>query len=273
MKPLLHVLFDPSSAATLRQALAGQGRTEKAVCLYDDFSFGPIGVDGAARLAWIEEALGIADWESFMRPTAAFLAASCAPDILPVAWVSRRDVSSHAGFLWWLSQLGDAPCRIVDVTDLVIGDDPADPASLAIATSSLTAAEMAGLLGTEVELDPVERARHSSRWRQLVSEDAPLRIVDRQCALVSAPLTQFDALLLSCATAAWRNIGLVVGDAKATQLRGGFQPAAYFLLHSRAQRLAETGALEWRGDLSSLPDCEVRLPPAARAVRTPAATA
>jgi len=112
-----------------------------------------------------------------------------------------------------------------------------------------------------------------ARWQQLVSEDAPLRIVDRQCALVSAPLTQFDALLLSCATAAWRNIGLVAGDAKATQLRGGFQPAAYFLLHSRAQRLAETGALEWRGDLSSLPDCEVRLPPAAHAVRTPAATA
>ncbi|WP_267433043.1 hypothetical protein [Sphingomonas sp. GM_Shp_1] len=58
-----------------------------------------------------------------MADTVPFLEASCSNGVLPVAWISRRDARSYASFLWWLSHLGDAPCKIIDVTDLMVSGD------------------------------------------------------------------------------------------------------------------------------------------------------
>jgi len=266
-KPLLHVIFSPSGAGTLRQTLAQQGRTDRVACPYDDFSFGPIAkADGAARAAWVEEELGVSDWESVVATTAPFLEASCSNDVLPVAWISRRDARTYAGFLWWLSHLGNAACRIVDVTELTVSDDPADPASrrLAISPSILLTAQMAGLLGMEVDLDPRERSKHQARWTDLVSDNAPLRIVDRHGSLMSGPICHYDPRLIACATTAWQKMARIIGHALASFSDEGVHYPSDLLLLGRARTLAETGALEWRGDLSTMWDCELRLPASAQ---------
>lgn len=259
-KPLLHVVFGPSGAGTLRQTLAQQGRTDQVVCTYDDFSFGPIGADEAARIAWVEEELGVTGWESELLGAAPFLEASCSHDVLPVAWISRRDAQSYAGFLWWLSHLGEAPCKIVDVTDLRVGDDPADPAlgRLAISPSALMPDELARLLGSEAYLDPVEREEHQARWKQLVSDDAPLRIIDPDGSLISAPINYFDPRLLGCITTAWQKMARVIGEALASFLDDSVHQTGDLFLYARACILAETGVVEWRGDLSSMQACELR---------------
>ena len=263
-KPLLHVLFTPSGAGTLRQTLAQQGRAEQVACPFDDFSFGPVGTGDAARVAWVEEELGFTDWEGVVADTAPFLEASCSNDVLPVAWISRRDARSYAGFLWWLSHLGVAPCRIIDVTDLMVGGAGTDMAPWpAVSPAALVPEEMARLLDTQRDLGAVERGEHQDRWRQLLSDNAPLRVVDRDGSLTSAPISYFDPLLLSCATSAWQKMARIIGEALASFLDDGVHQTGDLVLYGRACVLAEGGSLEWRGDLSSMQACELRLPPSA----------
>lgn len=90
-----------------------------------------------------------------------FLAASLSPDIRPVAWFSRRRAHDYAGFLWWLWQLGDAPCEVIDITDMTFtyhGKDgkPRLP-NLAVSPSLLLPEHMANLLDRAAPLDPAER--------------------------------------------------------------------------------------------------------------------
>lgn len=260
-KPLLHVLFTPSGAGTLRQTLVQQGRTEQVACPFDDFSFGPVGADDTARVAWVEEELGITDWQSVVAETAPFLEASCSNDVLPVAWISRRDTRSYAGFLWWLSHLGDAPCKIIDVTGLKVGGAGTDMAPwLAISPAALVPEEMARLLDTERDLGAVERGEYQAQWSQLLSDNAPLRVVDRDGSLTSAPISYFDPLLISCATSAWQKMARIIGEALASFLDDGVHQTGDLILYGRACVLAEEGSLEWRGDLSSMQTCELRLP-------------
>jgi hypothetical protein len=261
-KPLLHVLFSPSAAGTLRHVLASLGRSDRVMCTYDDVSFGPITADASARVAWVEEELGVTGWADVVEGDAPFLATSCAPDVLPVAWISRRDSRSYAGFLWWLSYLGDAPCRIIDVTDLRLRGDGTEVSRgwLALGPSAIPAEEMIPLLGTEVDLGPLARAEHHARWRALTAENAPFRMIDAAGRLVSAPVTAFDPLILSCATRKWQKMARIVGEAMGAEWEGGVHNAGDLVLFSRLDALVDTGALAWRGDRSSIHDCELRLP-------------
>ena len=81
-KPVLHVVFGPSAAATLRQALAKAGREDGVVCPYDNLSFGPINGAGAeARIRWVTEELGVAEWDEVVAYTEPFIAASLSVDV------------------------------------------------------------------------------------------------------------------------------------------------------------------------------------------------
>ena len=91
----------------------------------------------------------------------------------------------------------------------------------AISPAFLVPEQMARLLGTKCDLDLVERAEHQARWRQLLSDNAPIRIVDRDGTLTSAPISYFDPLLLSCETSAWQKVARIVGEALASFLEHG----------------------------------------------------
>lgn len=269
-KPVLHVLFGPSAAGSLRQGLALAGRQDQVACLSDDLAFGPINAaDAAARIKWVEDELGYTEWDDVAAATEPFIAASLSSDIRPVAWFSRRDAHHYAGFLWWLWQLGDAPCDIIDVTELAVvyhgKDGKPRPARLAVSPSLLLPHHMSDLLDRAAALDPAQRRRYRNLWQRLMSENAPLRVIG-EGGLVSAPITHFDPLILACATPAWLKMAWVVGDALARSWEGDLHQTGDLVLAARARALAEAGALDWRGDLASLHACEIRRPAGAPAI-------
>lgn len=246
---LLHVMFSLSAAGTLNQVLYKRGLPRRIACLEDDLSFGPISGDSRARSLWVEKKLAIPNWGAVVSETAPFLTA-CTPDVTPVAWISYRSARTYAGFLWWLSQLADDwPCKVIDVSNA--RDLVSDP-------GAMTEMEIDQRLDTEVMLDIATRRRHRAKWARLVAEDAPFRIIDPRGELISAPMTAFDSILLEEAGSEWRKPAWLIGGALIHNKR--LSQTNDFVLFARIVALAKTGALEWRGDLSSMRACEVRLP-------------
>lgn len=255
--PILHVMFASGAAATVRRALAQQDRHDLVVHLHDNFSFGPI--DGNGRAPWVDQMLGITNWDDLAASAAPFLEASCSPYLTPVAWFSRRDTQSYAGFLWWLAQLGDAPCRVMDVTDLRVAYKGHAP-YLAVSPSLLSPEQAGDIIDSHAPLEDAARADYQAQWQTLVAENAALRVIDAQGSLVSAPITFFDPVLISCADTGWRKMAIMIGQALAKTRGGDLCQTSDLLLHSRLCALAETGALEWRGDLHNVQQCQLRLP-------------
>jgi hypothetical protein len=58
MQTMLHVIFTPSGAGSLNQALRSAGRDDQVVSFFDDLSFGPINpADSSLRAKWVENEL------------------------------------------------------------------------------------------------------------------------------------------------------------------------------------------------------------------------
>ncbi len=267
-KPRLHVMFCASARGTLIQALDKVGRNERVVAPLDCFSFGPINPpDAAVRADWVGEQLGYDGWEEAGATIAPFMAESLSPDVSPVAWFSQRDAQSFTGFLEWLWQLGDAPCAVVDVSDLRL--TYGGRSRLAISPSTITADEFIrnDLLDSAAPLGERERLKFRALWSSLKIENASLRVLGEN-GLVSAPLEFFDPLILSHVESDWRKMALIVGH-----VLGGwteeYRQSGDLLVASRIRVLAEDGRLEWRGDLADMHHCEVRLPPVRHGSREP----
>jgi hypothetical protein len=262
----MHVLFGDSAAGCLRAALAKVGRQDRVTCLSDSFEFGPINPpDPTARAQWADEELGVANWHEVAMQTETAISASLAGGIRPIAWLSRRDAHWYAGFLEWLSRLNDAPCDVIDVTDLMVrgrtdGKRAASP-SLAISPSTLDPDQIveAGLFDMTMSLASSVRDQYLALWCELRAENAPLRSVSSD-GLVSVPITFFDPIVMSSATADWRKMARVLGEALVQAWEGDLHPVGDLVLAARIRALAECGHLEWRGDLFEMRHCEIRLP-------------
>jgi hypothetical protein len=243
-EPRLHLLFSPSAAGTLKQALRSADRPDDVLWLSDDFSFGPIATnDPETRVRWVAEKLGNTDWQGVTDETAAFLAAIEAATAPVTAWISRRETKTYAGFLWWLSYVGDMPVSIIEVPEV----------------SSKNAQGLLEFLDDAVPLSAKDRMLHQGRWRQLQIEDAPLRVVSGE-DLVSAPIDHFDDCLLGHATLEWQKTTRIVAGVLADFYDAGIYQAGDLVLGPRLADLAKAGTLEWRGDLSHMQRCELRLP-------------
>jgi hypothetical protein len=256
-KPRLHVMFCPSAAGSLRQALVMAARDEAVICHHDSFSFGPINPPNAEiRANWVGEHLGYDGWEDVSATIAPFMLKSLAPDVRPVAWFSQRDTQSFTGFLEWLWHRGNTPCEVVDVSELrsAHGSGP-----LIISPSSITSEEFIenGLLEREIVLGEADRAKFTNLWALLKAENAPLRVLDEN-GLKSAPLSFFDSLILSHMGSNWRKMALVIGHVLGDWMED-YRQSGDLLPASRIRALAEVGKLEWRGDLHEMRHCEIRL--------------
>jgi len=240
----LHVTFSPSAAGTLKQTLLMAARPDQVVCPFDDFSFGPIATDDAdIRVRWVEKELGYTGWDDVTEKSSTFLAAFDALTSPVTAWVSRRETMTYAGFLWWLSHVGDMPVSIIEVAEL-----------------SITNAEsMANFLGQAVPLSTKDRASYQARWEQLKIEDAPLRVINGE-NLVSAHIEYFDDSLLSHATFEWQKMAKIVAATLVEFYDTGVNQTSNLVLGARLVDLVEAGKLEWQGDLSHMRRCELRLP-------------
>jgi len=69
----------------------------------------------------MEEELRCTGWEWVYAEEEAFWEAALAEDVRRVAWMSRRSAPEYCGFLAWLWRLGDLPCEVIDLTDMVLG--------------------------------------------------------------------------------------------------------------------------------------------------------
>jgi hypothetical protein len=263
----LHIVFSDSFSGSLRVALRELGRDDAIACFLDDLSFGPIDPpDPRARRKWVRRELapGMRDREWPLRPLAAFWKAALAPSSRRIVWVSTRSAPEFAGFLEFVWRLGEGSCDLVafDGDALVSrGDSGHKAGGRAIALAELPPYHLTATRYWEraAPLERAERERYRSDWARLRAENAPLRILD-ESGLVSAPITHFDELLMSCTVGQWRKAARVIGEALSTFWDGPFHQVGDVVLAARVRALAEAGRLESQGNLRRVRFSEVRLP-------------
>ena len=262
---VLHFVFTPSGAGCLVQALRKAGRDDRVIAFSDDLSFGPIDpADASLRAKWVERELGERDWNRPPASSERVWDEARFPDHRKVAWLTRRSAREYAGFLDWIWRLGDAPCEVVDLTDVKISYPPRGaehrPPNLAITLGMLhhDIIRFNKLWDLAEPLERATRKRYLDLWQQLRIENAPLRVIDGD-ELVSAPISFFDSLLMSSVTNNWQKVLRIVGTAIAAEM-DIFQ-ANDMVLRARIDALAQTGRLEIRGKSAlEMFDSEVRLP-------------
>jgi hypothetical protein len=262
----LHVVFTPSGAGSLRHALATAGRDDQVISSFDHLGFGPIDPpDLPLRSKWVEEELGWTGWHDIAPKTEAFWREALSPDRWKVAWLSRRSSMEYAGFLEWLWRMGDAPCDVVDLSEVKVSRSPEHglpPPALAISL---------GIIPTEIirrdklwnlaePLQAAARVRYLDLWQQLRSENAPLRVIESR-ELVSAPISFFDQRLMSYVTNDWREVARIVGEALVAEMDDEVLQVGDLVLAARIDSLIESGRLEIQGrSAREMRDSWVRLP-------------
>ncbi|WP_284421958.1 MULTISPECIES: DUF3658 domain-containing protein [unclassified Bradyrhizobium] len=260
---ILHVVFNMSAAGTLRAALQRAGRDDRVVGLGDSLSFGPINPpDPALRTAWVDQELEVSGWEEVGGQATSFWDEALSRTNSRIAWLTRRSTQEYAGFLEFLWRLGDEPIEIVDLTDAMVrarnpdAPNPHRVFSLAELAPEIVSANH--LWDVRQNLTSDMRTACREQWARLKAENAPLRIL-RDGALVSAPITHFDPLLLSCATAEWTKTARIIGEALCESWTEGMQTGD-LQLFARVRALVAAGRLESRGDLLDMHRSELRLP-------------
>jgi hypothetical protein len=239
-------MFSPSAAGALKQALLIAQRPDEVLCPFDDFSFGLIATDDAeTRVRWLEDELRCTGWRDVTDSAVAFLAAFDSPIASVTAWISRRQTRSYAGYLWWLSHIGVATISVIEVPEL----------------STMNPTQMVELLDRAVPLSTEDRKLHKARWEQLKIENAPLRVIDGE-HLISAQIDHFDDSLLRYARPEWQKMAKIVAGTLVEFSGAGVYQASDVVLCARLVKLSESGRLEWRGDLTHMQRCELRLPAA-----------
>jgi hypothetical protein len=262
----LHVVFTPSGAGCLLQALESVGRDDQMSVFFDDLSFGPINPpDASLRTKWVENELGRADWDEVTAVSERFWREAFCSDHRKVAWLSRRSAMEYAGFLEWLWRLGGAACEVVDLSEVKIPyrpDHGPRPPRLAMSLGMLHHDTIRDhkLWDLAEPLQMTERSRYLELWRQLRSENAALRVSDGD-KLVSAPISFFDSVLMSYVTDNWQKVAMIVAQALVSQTDDcTFQTGDIFLA-ARMNALVESGRLEIQGKSAlEMHFSEVRLP-------------
>ena len=261
---MLHIVFNPSAASGLRDALRQVGRNDRVICLFDDLSFGPISPpDSELRWKWVEEELGYTDWEEIVGEATSFWAEACSVTHRKVAWLSRRSAQEYSGFLEWLWRVGEEPIQVVDLTDTrVLGSQNGEAHRyLAISLACLHPNQIIenDLLASAKIWTPAVHAQYRQLWERLRTENARLRILT-QGKLVSAPICYFDPLLLSHVTAQYQKATLIIAKALTAFWDSTYIQTGDLVLAARLRALANAGAIESQGDLFQLRHSEVRLP-------------
>lgn len=169
----------------------------------------------------------------------------------------------YAGFLEWLWRLNEEPVEVIDLTDVMMAgiSTGLTERHFAISLGMLPPHKILenDLLDRAETLTAALRAQYRELWGRLRIENAPLRILTKG-ELVSAPLSFFDPLLLSCATPEWQKAARVVGEALSDFWKTSVLQTGDLVLCSRVRAPAGTGRLEFRGDLSNIQNSELRLP-------------
>jgi hypothetical protein len=291
-RDVLHVVFTPDGAWSLGKALRAEGRSnERVVCLLDDLSFGPINPpDPDVREAWVETELGFTgwpdtpegsfpwattesgdvEWDELAATTRRFWDEALSERTRKVVWMTRRSTREYTGFLEWLWQSGDAPFDIVDLTECTVSDyrsdrrdQPLIPQLRVVSLDRLWPESIVGhgLRDRAAPLQAADRSRYRELWRQLRTENAPLRVAGRD-GLMSAPISFFDETLMDCAVGNWRKVARIVHDVLGVQYDEDLPRCSAMVLAARINALVKKGELEFQGWTAfAMRFSEARLPP------------
>ncbi|SDO22636.1 DUF3658 domain-containing protein [Afipia sp. GAS231] len=265
MKADLHFVFTSSGAGCLLQALRKAGRSDPVITTYDDLSFGPINSsDPHVRAKWVADELGAPNWIEICTDSERVSDDARAPDKRKIVWLTRRSAKEYAGFLDWLSRLGDAPCEVVDLSEVTVPSqseqERARPARLLISIGMLHHDIICREKFWELAkpLQETARKHYQNLWRQLLAENAPLRVI-KGGVLVSAPISFFDSRLTSQVTNRWQNVWKVVGQTLVSGPDDLIEYGDTFVM-GRLRALVKSGQLEVQGELrDEVRDSRVRL--------------
>jgi hypothetical protein len=147
---------------------------------------------------------------------------------------------------------GDTPCDVVDLSEVKVSYPPElcppRPPALAVSLATLHHDIIAhnNLWDLAEPLPMTERLRYRELWGQLLSENAPLRLSDGD-RLVSAPISFFDSVLMSCVTSDWQKVLRVCGSVMLAQMDDDLYQTNDTFLEARINALVESGRLEIRG--------------------------
>jgi hypothetical protein len=245
--PTVHIVFSFSAAKNLGDALGKVGRTDHVAAFPDNLSYGPINPPAAEiRAKWSEEELQHTYWAQLAPLIETFWTDALASGTRRVAWMSRQSTSEYSGFLEWLWRIGDGDLQIVDLTNAHIvskGRDgqlrPPQPA-LPLALIPADTIVRSALWDLARPITLAERQSYQNLWQRLKAENAPLRVL-KEGKLVSAPISYFDPLLLSCVTTEWRKAMRLVGDALGSLLDENCFQTTDIILCARIRALVQAG--------------------------------
>jgi hypothetical protein len=249
---ILHFVFTPSGAGGLVQAIKKAGRDDQVIASFDDLSFGPINPpDASLRAKWVENELGRADWSSVAEDSGRLWEEARFPNGRIVAWLTRRSAKEYAGFLDWLWRLGDQPCDVIDLTDVMISyhteeGEPQQQSAMSLGMLSPDRICEDNLWDLAEPLETTAREQHLDVWRKLRLENAPLRVLDGD-RLVSAPISFFDSMLMSFVTEDWQRVARIIGQSLVSSTDDSLVAIDDILLRARVNALVECGRLEIRG--------------------------
>jgi hypothetical protein len=249
-----HFVFTSSGAGCLVQALRKVGRDDPVVATCHNMNIGPIDPsDPSSREKWFENELGRINRKDGVRSERDWGDAHF-PGHRKVAWLTRRSAMEYAGFLDWLWHRGDTPCDLVDISEVEIAcppefDPPPRPGTLPTSLALLHHDIIAhnNLWDLAEPLLMTERLQYREHWGQLLSENAPLRVIDAN-KLVSAPMSFFDSLLMSFVTDKWQRAAKVYSRVAISYWDDGIDQINDTFLAARMRALIESGHLEIRGE-------------------------
>jgi len=259
---IVHVAWGASRADTIRDALRSQGDEARVVALAGALHFGPINPpDPDVRHAWLRAVLRPDPYADQREAEEPWIEATSAR-VHPVYWVCMSDAAEHASFLEFAFRMNGRPFDIVDATalDFVTRDGIRKPSSLGIMRCEDIVAS--GLRDKRRVFTRAECDAAAAAWAVLRREDAPLRVM-RDGRLVSAPLTFFDAALISQATPDWEVAARVIGRTMqhlTDEVDPPGQVVSDIILFGRLQALGDAAGLEIRGPGPGMRNYEVRTP-------------
>jgi Protein of unknown function len=199
---MLHIVFGDSAAALLCQALRKAARRERVL-----------------RFEWMQRHLGASprEWDWLPEATNKFWSVALSATEPLTVWTSRRTTLEYSGLLEWVWRHEDRAYNVVDLTDLVIErrrpDGTLEQGRLvSLGHLNPDHVPVQPILDRAAPLPASTREDYRQMWKQLRTENAPLRMVHSD-RLQSAPITAFDELLLSCAEESWLKVLRVMGNA------------------------------------------------------------
>jgi hypothetical protein len=236
------------------------------LALSDNLGFGPINPpDLDIRFTWMKKEFGAAtgEWEWLPAATKDFWEAALSSADRRIVWTSRRTVLEYSGFLELVRRLITEPYDVVDLTDAEIVRRRADGTisqgpAVSLSLLNPKQVDFRSLVDMAQPLAAMKRDQYRKAWEQLRAEDAPLRVI-RDRALVSAPITFFDPIVLRCASQHWSKYMRLVGKALAETFDEHAIQTDDLVLAARVRALVANKQLQLRGNPDDWQGSEVRL--------------